>query len=552
MLLMSIPVAVLLGISFYFTINNIQQKTENDSLGTVIEQSRQFANVIHNLQKERDMSVLYLTGGCTKLPVIESYQKTSQALSKLSTWPVNSIKDFAEEFANREMFRQHLILHHKVLDLPDQNAYMEIQFYSRSINMMMTWLYDAIKKSNLGKTWTTIVSYLEIVGCTEYAGQMRSLGIIYFSPKGFSDHRAYGHFNKVSWPTRVNYELARRYSPLVMTLDLKQQMDSFSGYDLFGVINAYTYIIQNRAAGQIDDEHFWYSNMTNFINAMATVQGKLASELIEQFESRTFWIVVTIVTRAFLIVLVVAVSPVFLSRVYTIVCSIHENTHNSIGVTSSINRNRDRVESLFSVICTPKVVRLAIKKKTPKPAYFDHVTVMCVEVANFRQQAVRLHVLEVIACLDELVALLATKTALYGDIYRIQTAGHTLMVVAGVSGDDGSDEDHAKHVVSLALDILDETKNRNYKCSSYRKICVRIAVHTGECVSGMWIGRALTTSVTGAAVSHASDILGHAEGKYTTHYRVNTSLTIPLPVLYHQVKHDCCGCRECNVISIVF
>jgi len=70
-------------------------------------------------------------------------------------------------------------------------------------------------------------------------------------------------------------------------------------------------------------------------------------------------------------------------------------------------------------------------QKTPKPAYFDHVTVMCVEVANFRQQAVRLHVLEVIACLDELVALLATKTALYGDIYRIQTAGHTLMVVAG-------------------------------------------------------------------------------------------------------------------------
>ena len=85
-----------------------------------------------------------------------------------------------------------------MLDLPDQNAYMEIQFYSRSINMMMTWLYDAIKKSNLGKTWTTIVSYLEIVGCTEYAGQMRSLGIIYFSPQGFSDHRAYGHFNKVS------------------------------------------------------------------------------------------------------------------------------------------------------------------------------------------------------------------------------------------------------------------------------------------------------------------------------------------------------------------
>ena len=50
--------------------------------------------------------------------------------------------------------------------------------------------------------------------------------------------------------------------------------------------------------------------------------------------------------------------------------------------------------------------------------------------------------------------------------------------LAGVSGDDGTKEQHAEHVVCLALDIRAATKN-NYKCSPYRKICIRIAVNTG-------------------------------------------------------------------------
>lgn len=56
---------------------------------------------------------------------------------------------------------------------------------------------------------------------------------------------------------------------------------------------------------------------------------------------------------------------------------------------------------------------------------------MFVDVANFRQLATELNVLEVIACFNELVALLADTAALYGDICIIQTSGNTLMAVAG-------------------------------------------------------------------------------------------------------------------------
>ena len=56
--------------------------------------------------------------------------------------------------------------------------------------------------------------------------------------------------------------------------------------------------------------------------------------------------------------------------------------------------------------------------------------------------ATRLHVTEVIVCLDELVTLLTDRAARYSDIYRIQTAGTTLMSVAG---------DHLEHVSVFSL-----------------------------------------------------------------------------------------------------
>ena len=88
-----------------------------------------------------------------------------------------------------------------------------------------------------------------------------------------------------------------------------------------------------------------------------------------------------------------------------------------------------------------------------QPAYFDGVTVLCIDVANFRKMATRLHVTEVIVCLDELVTLLTDRAARYSDIYRIQTAGTTLMSVAG---------DHLEHVSVFSLagrPILDKLLN---------------------------------------------------------------------------------------------
>lgn len=77
------------------------------------------------------------------------------------------------------------------------DCYEEVEFYSRSIGMMIGWLYDAIKASVLGEVWNTVICYQKIVMCTEDVGTLRSLGIIYLSQGGFRNNKAFDRFMEV-------------------------------------------------------------------------------------------------------------------------------------------------------------------------------------------------------------------------------------------------------------------------------------------------------------------------------------------------------------------
>ena len=65
----------------------------------IVRRSVEFANVIKSLHRERDTTVMYLCAGYPKMQMIESYLQTSDAVSQLSSWPVNPSQDLGVEFA---------------------------------------------------------------------------------------------------------------------------------------------------------------------------------------------------------------------------------------------------------------------------------------------------------------------------------------------------------------------------------------------------------------------------------------------------------------------
>ena len=105
---------------------------------------------------------------------------------------------FSSPFFSKESFHEHLIKHHKGIDTKGVDCFEKIDFYSRSIGMMIGWLHEAIKDSVLGDVWNLVVCYQKIVICMEDVGTMRSLGIIYLSQSGFRNDNAYNRFVQVN------------------------------------------------------------------------------------------------------------------------------------------------------------------------------------------------------------------------------------------------------------------------------------------------------------------------------------------------------------------
>lgn len=68
-------------------------------LHRIVRRSVEFADVVRSLQTERDMTVMYLCAGYPQMQMIESYLESSEAITQLSSWPVNPSRDLGVQFS---------------------------------------------------------------------------------------------------------------------------------------------------------------------------------------------------------------------------------------------------------------------------------------------------------------------------------------------------------------------------------------------------------------------------------------------------------------------
>ena len=87
--------------------------------------------LIHRLQRERDMSVLYLSdlGPGTKTFLLAEYIATDDALQRLPVWPGELRKNPREEFQSKANMMTYISQHRNSLNPSNVNLYDEISFY---------------------------------------------------------------------------------------------------------------------------------------------------------------------------------------------------------------------------------------------------------------------------------------------------------------------------------------------------------------------------------------------------------------------------------------
>ena len=87
--------------------------------------------LIHRLQRERDMSVLYLSdlGPGTKTFLLAEYIATDDALQRLPVWPGELKINPREEFRSKANMMTYISQHRNSLNPATVNLYDEISFY---------------------------------------------------------------------------------------------------------------------------------------------------------------------------------------------------------------------------------------------------------------------------------------------------------------------------------------------------------------------------------------------------------------------------------------
>ncbi|XP_030838417.1 uncharacterized protein LOC115922837 [Strongylocentrotus purpuratus] len=225
LLLILVPITAL-AILVVLDLNSIAYNNSVDiEIRNVISFSRNIGLLLSRLQRERDMTALYVSviAPNSKAFLTETYPLTDRALDELQEWPVEtSILNELPFFREKNDFKENLEQHRQRLHHSNTTVYREIDFYTDMLQIFIDWLYESVGNSQGHGSWQILVAYQLLIVSNVDTGIERTLGAIFYTLGGFERHKDYvwymEKYNVGSW----NFAASKRYTPLIQQFYEKQ------------------------------------------------------------------------------------------------------------------------------------------------------------------------------------------------------------------------------------------------------------------------------------------------------------------------------------------
>lgn len=162
-----------------------------------------------------------------------------------------------------------------------------------------------------------------------------------------------------------------------------------------------------------------------------------------------------------------------------------------------------------------------LEKGVSKPRYYEHVTILFIDIQGFTQMAKDSSPKQLVEELNEYFSLFDNVVGKYG-VEKIKTIGDAFMAAGGIPEPGRT---NTSEVVQAAIDIRDQTKELNEQRakSGKRGFALRIGIHSGPVVAGMIGTKKYSYDVWGDTVNTASRIENKAE---------------PMKVIISKATHD--------------
>ncbi|KAK2155213.1 hypothetical protein LSH36_246g04040 [Paralvinella palmiformis] len=478
---------VLIGVHAY-GYHNIRtvQKT--------IEFNAELANVINELQIERDLVITYISIPTTAADNrrTNQYHASDQIVKNLSGWRTWQMKTAPlVHLQSADNLLKYVNAHRFESDVEDSSQQRELVFYSQLITDIITWFTDVISEQNTGAVWKFIVALNEAVMCNEMLALERGYGLLYFINGRFSNMADYKSFivaqdvaNDSLIVAGIFYEmLEEKFDEAVHSMgQLTSSLDRMrhrARRDPFGRDPSIERLHDGSAS--------WHGNMTLYINRLSLIQNNITSESLtllgdEISAEHRYLLILMAVMCGILVIL-----PLTMKVVQLIVFGMKAQSDALMWHTTSKKLVEERTNNLFHVMLPKQIATELNVNKNVNSELFDQVTVFFSEMADFTNICSRLSAQDVVILLNMMYNCVDGAIRIH-DVYRVEVLADTYMIASGLPNKNG--RRHAEEIASMALSINNRIKNTEPSIIHHSRLSLKMGIHSGRVVAGI-VGNAM-------------------------------------------------------------
>ena len=389
LLLVLIPI-VSLAVLAVLDLQAIAQSNSVDiEIRNVIRFSKDIGVLLSRLQRERDMTAMYvsLIGPQDISILTEIYPETDNALEELQDWPVEtSILNELPFFRDKSDFKMHLVEHRKsVTRSAGTSVYDEVNFYTDILQIFIDWLYESIGNSEGIDIWQVLVAYQLLIVSNVETGIERTLGSVFYTLGGFEMHEDYvwymEKYNLGIW----NYEASKKYSSLITEFFNNHVLGMSENFT--ATINKMRKEILVNEASNIEPKFLnaklWFDSMSIYINIVEDVQKNLANQILMLLENDLKNDTEAIAVSILLVVVVIVMCPLTLRAIWTLTSDIQNYAITLAAQTKALNREKKRSSWLLYSMLPPTVAEQLMQKHDVKGESFDSASVLFCDIVGF-------------------------------------------------------------------------------------------------------------------------------------------------------------------------
>ncbi|XP_060606711.1 receptor-type guanylate cyclase daf-11-like [Ruditapes philippinarum] len=506
---MFIPILGGWTFTLYSLADNIVEKGTTVEAQTLMLRAISLGRLIYTIQKERDMSILYISkiGPSTKAFLIDEYDKTDKTFADMWSWPLEFTDHANKYFRSKTMLINHINSQRNKLDPNTPDVYGQITFYSEIVEFFMDWMIERIRESGFGNIWKSLVVFQKITRCMLDTGAERAYGAMFFAQGNFPDLDLYDNYFRRIFRFNYNYKSATFLSDLVDPLfEAKTDQRSYT----IAIRSLRAEIKNSNFSGNYvskEKAEFYFDNSTFRVDYLYILQEAVAMRVIRRINSTVDAYTENIIIYSVTASLVIIACPFIMAFAEQLTSNMQEYSKVLVKASDELNNERSKTDSLLYQMLPRPIAERLKRKSAVESEFFKSATVMFTSVVDFVQLSIEYSPMELIDLLNILYSSIDDKIDMY-DVYKVETINDTYMVVSGVPTSNGNR--HASEIAYLALDIASSVKYKTLiSMNTKHPLHLMIGISTGSVSAGVVGNVMLRYCLFGDTVNTASRMKSH-------------------------------------------